>query len=168
MAAQSCHKVATSQLEAPARAGPVGFQAGKGFLPQTQRRGPSNRGKGEFGCSQGGDWEPLPRESMPGEVGRLPSYSRRFQLYRTWKARGELVQKHPRNSGFDPLPLPRGPSRCFPYRRHSRDSSRGSGCFPGWGAFSPARDPLGERLGPGASSGRLLTRAPERDALVVV
>ena len=59
------------------------------------------------------------------------------------------MQKHPRNSRFDPLPLPRGPSRCFPYRRHSRDSGRGSGCFPGRGAFSLARDPLGERLGPG-------------------
>lgn len=128
---------------------PCGFPGGEGLPPSDTKKGSFKPGKGAFGCSQSGDWESLPRESMPGEVGRLPSYSHGFQLYRTWKARGECVQKHPRNSRFDPLPLPRGPSRCFPYRRHSRDSGRGSGCSPGRGAFSMARDPLGERLGPG-------------------
>lgn len=35
--------MATIQLETPARAGPVGFQAGKAFLSQTQRRDLSSR-----------------------------------------------------------------------------------------------------------------------------
>lgn len=145
VSAQSCHQMATIQLEMPARVALLvsrrgrasSFRHKEGIFPAEEEA---------FGCFPTGNREPrqrLPRE----EKWAASSHPCGLQLHGAEILEGILCESTQEIPGLTP-PSAQRRARCFPDRRHSRDSGRGSGCFPGRGAVpsSRAQDPAGQTV----------------------
>lgn len=173
-----CHKMATIQLETPARASPVGFQAGKNFLPQTQRRDLWSR-EGAFGCSQNGGLKVFVATKSIWRSRSLPSHPGGLQLHGDEKLEGILCKNTQEIAGLTPHPLlPRGcpdASRTGDIPRMPAEgagASRGGACSAGsrpsplqpgscwasgWAGRTSPFPPLGPRC-PWGSGPRALAR----------
>lgn len=97
----------------------------------------------------------LSRLSLPGEEVRSFLFTPPpLDFYFTGLKRlGGCCAKAPKKFQVRPLPLPRGGPAASPDRRHSRDSGRGSGCFPRRSAAKSGRAPAFPGLDPGPGPG---------------
>lgn len=87
--------------------GPAGFQTGKGFLPQTQRRDLSSQEE-VFGGTTSWDSETFATKSSGRRSRQLPSHPPLDFYFPGLKRLGGCCAKAPKKFLVRPLPLPRG------------------------------------------------------------
>lgn len=152
MATQSCHEMATIQLETPARGWPCRFPGGEGLPPSDTKKGAFEPGRGIWGNYELGLGDFAAIKSSRGRSRQLPSHRPpppRGVLLHGAETLGGIWCKSAQEIPGSTSPSAQRRSSCFPGRRHSRDSGRGSGCFPGRSAAKPGRAPALPGPGPG-------------------